>query len=46
MSADNPLPSPWQEFLAEIDGMLNESLVQILQEFPYLTEQDIRAYLA
>lgn len=26
MSADNPLPSPWKDFLAEIDGMLNESL--------------------
>jgi hypothetical protein len=27
MSADKPLPSPWKEFLAEIDGMLNEPLV-------------------
>jgi hypothetical protein len=26
MSADNPLPSPWKEFLGEVDGMLNESL--------------------
>ena len=27
MSADKPLPSPWKEFLAEIDGMLSEPLV-------------------
>jgi Nucleotidyltransferase of unknown function (DUF6036) len=26
MSVDNPLPSPWKEFLAELDGLLNESL--------------------
>jgi len=26
MSADNPLPSPWKEFLGEVDGILNESL--------------------
>jgi hypothetical protein len=27
MPAENQLPSPWREFLAEIDGMLNEPLV-------------------
>lgn len=26
MLAENQLPSPWREFLAEIDGMLNEEL--------------------
>jgi hypothetical protein len=26
MSVNNPLPSPWKEFLAEVDGMLSESL--------------------
>jgi hypothetical protein len=26
MSPENLLPSPWKEFLAEIDGMLNEPL--------------------
>lgn len=26
MSVDNPLPSPWKDFLAELDGMLNEPL--------------------
>jgi len=26
MSANNPVPSPWKEFLAEVDGMLSESL--------------------
>lgn len=26
MSAEVPLPSPWKEFLTEIDGALNEQL--------------------
>src|ERR1700746_2378583 len=26
MSVDNPLPSPWKDFLSELDEMLNESL--------------------
>jgi len=26
MSADDPIPSPWKEFLGEVDGMLNEPL--------------------